>query len=89
MISTAFKRTLAVLEKSRVVIPVFGTVVRGHVWTVHRLSEAPPGAFSSNRDLRCFYSWKWQLTRQLYFTFTLLSQPKNGFLIFRTMISYV
>ena len=26
--------TQILLEKSRVVIPVFGAVIRGHVWTV-------------------------------------------------------
>ena len=30
------KRTQILLKKSRVVIPVFGAVIRGHVWTVYR-----------------------------------------------------
>ena len=35
MISRGLKRTQTLLEKSRVVIPVFGAVIRGHVWTVY------------------------------------------------------
>ena len=36
MISRGLKRSQTFLEKSRVVIPVFGAVVRGHVWTAYR-----------------------------------------------------
>ena len=36
MISRGLKRTQTFLKKSRVVIPVFGAVVRGHVWALYR-----------------------------------------------------